>query len=346
MKYLSLFSGIGGFEIGISNVYPDAICVGFSEVDKHAIQVYTHHFPEHENLGDIIGVTEEQVKKLVKKHDGIDLVVGGFPCQNLSSLARCFKYTNSDGLEGPKSSLFYSMIQVIKWIQKYNPVDLHLLAENNASMSNANKKLITDTFEGIFKKVWMTKLNGADFGVQTRRRMYWTTFEVSVDNIVCSQTWDDVLEPMEKCMSECVSEKAISSANKEYKMKNTDKKIICEHVVGATDVYVFKIYIDMEYITRWQISPRADTLKFKSCTFLRGRRLDNYLIDRRVSGNKETFIVRQFLPVEVERLFWIPDGWVSTLCSKTRCTFLLGNTVVVKVIEHILNYFAINTGWR
>jgi len=55
MKYLSLFSGIGGFEIGISNVYPDAICVGFSEVDKHAIQVYTHHFPEHENLGDITG---------------------------------------------------------------------------------------------------------------------------------------------------------------------------------------------------------------------------------------------------------------------------------------------------
>ena len=32
MKYLSLFSGIGGFELGINDVFPDAQCVGYSEI--------------------------------------------------------------------------------------------------------------------------------------------------------------------------------------------------------------------------------------------------------------------------------------------------------------------------
>lgn len=33
-----MFSGIGGFELGIKQVIPDAECVGFSEVDKYTIR--------------------------------------------------------------------------------------------------------------------------------------------------------------------------------------------------------------------------------------------------------------------------------------------------------------------
>ena len=39
MKYLSLFSGIGGFELGIGKTHE---CIGFSEIDKYAIQIYNH----------------------------------------------------------------------------------------------------------------------------------------------------------------------------------------------------------------------------------------------------------------------------------------------------------------
>jgi DNA-cytosine methyltransferase len=352
MKYMSLFSGIGGFEIAIQNIFPNAVCVGFSEVDKHAIAVYKHHFPTHENMGSVTDITEKQIKKIIQNNGGIDLIIGGFPCQNLSSLARCFKYTNSDGLEGPKSSLFYSMIQVIKWIQKYNPVDLHLLAENNASMSSANKKLITDTFEGVFKKVWMTKLNGADFGVQTRRRLYWTTFEVSVDNIVCSQTWDDVLEPMEKCVSYCLNDTYVQNVNNNEYAKSTSKFKV--EITKTTKGWLFKkIEVD-GIISKWQRGYHSDNgnnsvilypYTYGKCTpCLCGGHFDKILIDRRVSKNKKQFIVRHFTPIEVERLFGVPDGWVSKLCSKSRSYALLGNTVVVKVVEHILNYFAKNTG--
>ena len=72
MKYLSLFSGIGGFELGIQQAYELSrlgtesknrsdttgespqyterpLCIGFSEVDKYAIKIYEAHFPQHKN---------------------------------------------------------------------------------------------------------------------------------------------------------------------------------------------------------------------------------------------------------------------------------------------------------
>lgn len=47
MKYFSMFSGIGGFELGIHRAVSGASCIGFSEIDKYAIQIYQKHFSEH-----------------------------------------------------------------------------------------------------------------------------------------------------------------------------------------------------------------------------------------------------------------------------------------------------------
>lgn len=59
MRYLSLFSGIGGFEVAIHQVFGhQAKCVGYSEIDKHAIAEYGRHYPSHKNLGDITKIKE------------------------------------------------------------------------------------------------------------------------------------------------------------------------------------------------------------------------------------------------------------------------------------------------
>ncbi len=50
MKYFSMFSGIGGFEIPLQELNFE--CVGFSEIDKYAISVYQKHFPTLEQRGD------------------------------------------------------------------------------------------------------------------------------------------------------------------------------------------------------------------------------------------------------------------------------------------------------
>ena len=49
-EYFSTFSGIGGFELGINE---RGKCVGYSEIDKYALDVYGRHFPKHTNYGDI-----------------------------------------------------------------------------------------------------------------------------------------------------------------------------------------------------------------------------------------------------------------------------------------------------
>lgn len=80
MNYLSLFSGIGAPESALKNIGINYNLVGFSEVDKYAVKSYCeiHGVDESLNLGDI---TKIDLDKLPKD---IDLITGGFPCQDIS----------------------------------------------------------------------------------------------------------------------------------------------------------------------------------------------------------------------------------------------------------------------
>ena len=75
MRYFSMFSGIGGFELGIQRAMSDAECVGYSEIDRHAEAVYRRHFPEHEGFGDATRIVSSELPNF-------DLLVAGFPCQS------------------------------------------------------------------------------------------------------------------------------------------------------------------------------------------------------------------------------------------------------------------------
>ena len=337
MNYLSLFSGIGGFELAIQHLIPTANCIGFAEVDKFAVQVYQHHFPTHHNLGDITQITEETIRKLILKHRGCNLLVAGFPCTNLTSLARQSKYANSDGLDGPKSGMFWDMINVIRWINKYNQqfgIDLHFIIENNGSMKNEYKTIITETLsEETKRELFLTTLNGQQFGVQKRRRLYWTTFPITgCDNIKCEQTWDDVLQPLSEVRSNVISQGYITKGNKLYDKENSTEVVRLYHSSKSGE-YQLRTEPMTGYYTIWQRGFHSDTDKPKSTPVIRGLQFENILIDRRV---KRGVLPRFITGIEAERLFFIPDGWVSDLCSKSRTLKLLGNTVIVRVIEFIV----------
>ena len=99
MKVLDLFSGIGGFSLGLERAGMET--VAFCEFDKHAQKVLKKHWPEvpiHEDVRLLDG----------KQYRGtVDVVCGGFPCQDLSTAG------NQAGFSGERSSLYLEMLRII-----------------------------------------------------------------------------------------------------------------------------------------------------------------------------------------------------------------------------------------
>lgn len=173
MKYLSTFTGIGGFEKAIHNIIPNAKCVGYSEYDKFANETYEKNFPSHKgkNLGNIERLVFDLDKKgnlvvneaRVKLLPDFDLLIGGPPCQDLS-IAK----GNRKGLAGEKSRLFFAYLEILR-IKKPK----YFLMENVNSMSKEARETINELL-GVECEV----INSDKFTPQKRIRNYWFNWEM------------------------------------------------------------------------------------------------------------------------------------------------------------------------
>ena len=79
MKFISLFAGIGGFDLGLERAGMQ--CVGQVEIDKKCQAVLAKHWPTVTRMGDIRDVKG-------KEFGAVDLVCGGFPCQPFSTAGK------------------------------------------------------------------------------------------------------------------------------------------------------------------------------------------------------------------------------------------------------------------
>ena len=101
MNHLDLFSGIGGFSLGLKLAGVEPKWIGYSDIDKYANQVFKRRFPNAKELGSIIDIRPDELPK-------IDLVTFGFPCQDLSIAGK------RGGLKANRSSLFFKAIEIIR----------------------------------------------------------------------------------------------------------------------------------------------------------------------------------------------------------------------------------------
>lgn len=101
MRYLSLFSGIGGFELGIARARPGWECAGYSETDRHADAVYKRHFPNHTNHGDARAIDPDRLPEF-------GLLCGGFPCQSFSIAGRRLGFADTRG------TLFFEVERILR----------------------------------------------------------------------------------------------------------------------------------------------------------------------------------------------------------------------------------------
>jgi len=105
LRVLSLFSGIGGFELGFEAT-GRFTTVAQSEIDPYACQVLEKHW-DVPNLGSVTDIKEGDL-------DGIgpvDVVLGGFPCQDISCAGR------GDGIEGGRSGLVFDLMRVVRMVR-------------------------------------------------------------------------------------------------------------------------------------------------------------------------------------------------------------------------------------
>ena len=177
MNYLSLFTGVGGFELAIHNVLPEARCVGWSEIDKHSIKVFEERFPllKGKNIGDINHFHNYPfTATMIPDHDLVDL---GSPCTDLS-IAK----SKRKGLKGDRSGLFWAFVTILKAKRPKN-----FLLENVASMSKADRDLITETLG-----VEPMEINSDHFTAQKRRRLYWFNWEVEHPDFT-GERWPELI---------------------------------------------------------------------------------------------------------------------------------------------------------
>lgn len=150
MNVLSLFDGMSCGQIALNRAGIKYDNYFASEVDKHAIGVTQHNYPNTVQLGDVTKVTADNLPQ-------IDLLIGGSPCQGFSFAGKQLNF------DDPRSKLFFEFVRLLKECKPK-----HFLLENVVM-----KKEYADKISELVG-VQPIFINSADVTGQSRQRLYWT----------------------------------------------------------------------------------------------------------------------------------------------------------------------------
>jgi DNA (cytosine-5)-methyltransferase 1 len=182
MKFVSLFAGVGGFDLGLTRSGHE--CLGQVEIDKHASAVLDLQFPDvpkHNDVTTAIDWADE-----IGLTGNIDLVCGGFPCQDLSVAGK------RAGLAGERSGLFYDALRFATHTKAKT-----ILLENVPGLLSSNQGrdfgvLLTALAESGYSNIEWRVLDSQFFGVPQRRRRIFIVASVGT-------------EPFRQILAECES---------------------------------------------------------------------------------------------------------------------------------------------
>jgi DNA (cytosine-5)-methyltransferase 1 len=154
LTFGSLFSGIGGFDLGFERAGME--CRWQCEIDKAASGVLAHHWPGIPNTGDVRNVGRDTV-------ESVDLICGGFPCQDLSVAGK------RAGLAGERSGLWFEFHRVLSELRPR-----WVVIENVPGLLSSNRgRDFAVVLRGLadigYLSTWRV-LDAQYFGVAQRRR--------------------------------------------------------------------------------------------------------------------------------------------------------------------------------
>ena len=161
MKVGSLFSGVGGFDLGLERSGHEIVWQ--VEYDKQARSILRKHWPDVKIYNDVqqVGGKDGEAGRDVLEE--VDLICGGFPCQDLSVAG------HRRGLDGSKSGLWYEFHRILEECRpKY------CLVENVPGLFSSNKgrdmEVLVRGLEELGYQWQYRILDSQYFGVPQRRR--------------------------------------------------------------------------------------------------------------------------------------------------------------------------------
>jgi site-specific DNA-cytosine methylase len=200
MNVLSLFDGMSCGQIALNELEIKYDNYYASEIDKYAIKVTQHNFPNTIQLGDVTNVHPKDLPK-------IDLLIGGSPCTGFSVAGKGLNF------EDPRSRLFFEYVRLLKELKpKY------FLLEN-VKMKKEWQDIISENLG-----VEPVEINSSLVSAQNRVRLYWTN--ISFKEIYDKQiTISDIVG--EQCVGAARRARYINGSNGKTEQKTelrTDKK--------------------------------------------------------------------------------------------------------------------------
>ena len=156
MRCLDLFSGIGGFALAASWVWEEELeLIGFCEKDKYCQKVLTKNFPD-------IPIYPDITKLDGKEFTDIDLVTGGFPCQDISVAGK------GAGIDGKRSGLWSELLRIISEVQPR-----YALIENVPMLIHRGLgRVLCDLTHIGYDCEWQI-IGADDVGARHRRKRIW-----------------------------------------------------------------------------------------------------------------------------------------------------------------------------
>jgi DNA (cytosine-5)-methyltransferase 1 len=157
-RVLSLFAGIGGFDLGLERT-GGFRTVAFCEIDPFCRRVLAKHWPEVPCYDDVRTLTADT---LARDGIGVDVICGGFPCQDISVAGR------QVGIDGERSGLWAEAVRLCRELRPE-----FFIVENVPNLLGLGlDRVLGDLAEAGYDAEW--EVLGADaLGASQHRERFW-----------------------------------------------------------------------------------------------------------------------------------------------------------------------------
>lgn len=316
---LSLFDGMSCGQIALQRAGIKVENYFASEIDKYAIQVAKHNYPNTKHIGSVVDVKGSDLPQ-------IDLLIGGSPCQGFSFAGKQLNF------DDPRSKLFFEFVRLKN---ECNPT--YFLLEN-VKMKKEYEDIITE-----YLGVKPIAINSELFSAQDRKRIYWTNINFKALPTENKLTVEDILEdevdvkyyiePKRSvviCENEVKKRKIafIGSNSQGNRIYNIHGKSVCLCGEGGGLGAKTGLYA-LPCLTPDRLEKRQNGRRFKpsNSKFYTLTAMDKHGI---LTDN----FIRKLTPIECERLQTVPDNYTKIASDNQRYR-MLGNGWTVDVIAHI-----------